>query len=133
LWHRCGTTEDNTLCHRLERARLQPGQKRDNAISPLEYFSNTRAVFGYVQGGFFLREKTLGILLSLYSNWKNAFGAGDVSGLLSAGAEARVFSQLFGTDESVPFSKHRKAEKQPQIPRLTTPKLKNAWGPVRSG
>jgi hypothetical protein len=24
-------------------------------------------------------------------------------------------------------------EKQPQILRLTTPKLKNAWGPVRSG
>ncbi len=24
-------------------------------------------------------------------------------------------------------------EKQPQILRLTTPKLKNVWGPVRSG
>jgi len=24
-------------------------------------------------------------------------------------------------------------EKQPQILRLTTPKLKSAWGPVRSG
>jgi hypothetical protein len=38
----------------------------------LEHFSNTRAVLSCVQGGFFLRKKSLGILLSLYTNWKNA-------------------------------------------------------------
>jgi hypothetical protein len=38
----------------------------------LEHFFNMRAVFSCVQGGFFLRKKPLGILLSLYSNWKNA-------------------------------------------------------------
>jgi hypothetical protein len=38
----------------------------------LEHFSNTRAVLSGVQGGFFLRKKPLGILLSLYTNWKNA-------------------------------------------------------------
>jgi hypothetical protein len=29
-------------------------------------------VLSGVQGGFFLRKKPLGILLSLYTNWKNA-------------------------------------------------------------
>jgi hypothetical protein len=38
----------------------------------LEHFSNTRAVLSGVQGGFFLRKKPLDILLSLYTNWKNA-------------------------------------------------------------
>jgi hypothetical protein len=28
-----------------------------------------------VQGGFFLRKKPLGILLSLYTNWKNALAS----------------------------------------------------------
>jgi hypothetical protein len=31
-------------------------------------------VLSGVQGGFFLRKKPLGILLSLYTNWKNALG-----------------------------------------------------------
>jgi hypothetical protein len=37
-----------------------------------EHFANTRAVLSCVQGVFFLRKKTLGILLSLYNNWQNA-------------------------------------------------------------
>jgi hypothetical protein len=41
----------------------------------LEHFSNTRAVLSGVQGGFFLRKKPLGILLSLYTNWKNALNS----------------------------------------------------------
>jgi hypothetical protein len=32
-------------------------------------------VLSGVQGGFFLRKKPLGILLSLYTNWKNALAA----------------------------------------------------------
>ena len=47
-------------------------QKRSELQNALEHFSNTRAEFDCVQGVFFLRKKTLGILLSLYSNWKNA-------------------------------------------------------------
>jgi hypothetical protein len=43
-----------------------------NSAAALEHFSNTRAVLSGVQGGFFLRKKPLGILLSLYTNWKNA-------------------------------------------------------------
>jgi hypothetical protein len=38
----------------------------------LEHFSNTRAVLSGVQCCFFLRKKQLCILLSLYTNWKNA-------------------------------------------------------------
>jgi hypothetical protein len=41
-------------------------------VKDLVHFSNTRAVLSCVQGGFFLRKKPLGILLSLYTNWKNA-------------------------------------------------------------
>jgi hypothetical protein len=54
-------------------ARLSPlySIRRD----ALEHFSNTRAVLSGVQGGFFLRKKPLGILLSLYTNWKNALKA----------------------------------------------------------
>jgi hypothetical protein len=59
-----------------------------------------------VQGGFFLRKKPLGILLSLYSNWRNALAA-------------RVVSP-------------KPLEKQPRILRLTIPNLKSDWGRVRS-
>jgi hypothetical protein len=44
------------------------------AVLDVEHFSNMRAVLSGVQGGFFLRKKPLGILLSLYTNWKNALG-----------------------------------------------------------
>jgi hypothetical protein len=40
-------------------------RKFSRAAGCLEHFSNTRAVLGCVQGGFFLRKKPLGILVSL--------------------------------------------------------------------
>jgi hypothetical protein len=40
----------------------------------LERFSNLRALSRHVQGGFFLRKKPLGILPSVYSNWRTAIG-----------------------------------------------------------
>jgi hypothetical protein len=38
----------------------------------LEQFSNSCAVFSFVRGGFFLREKPHIILLPVYSNWRTA-------------------------------------------------------------
>jgi len=52
--------------------RKGKSQKREFDLVGIEHFSNTRAVLSGVQGGFFLRKKPLGILLSLYTNWKNA-------------------------------------------------------------
>jgi cytochrome c oxidase assembly factor CtaG len=41
---------------------------------PLERFPNSRALSGGVQGGFFLRKKSLDIVPSVYSNWRTAIG-----------------------------------------------------------
>jgi hypothetical protein len=38
-----------------------------------------------------------------------------------------------GVRDPVPQYWDEIGKKQPQILRLTTPKLKNAWGPIRSG
>ena len=38
----------------------------------LERFSNSGALSGSVQGDFFLRKKPLGIVISVYSNWRTA-------------------------------------------------------------
>jgi alpha-galactosidase len=53
----------------------------------LEHFSNTRAVSNCVHGGFFLRKKPLGILLSLCSNWRNAISFLALATSLSALAQ----------------------------------------------
>ncbi len=71
-------------------------QKRSELQSALEHFSNTRAEFDCVQGVFFLRKKTLGILLSLYSNGKNALA---LKRLIEIAAEILGSFEAYGDAE----------------------------------
>jgi hypothetical protein len=56
----------------------------------LERFSNSCALSGSVQGGFFLRKKPLDIVPSVYSSWRTAINAGSDT---SCGS-GRVFRNL---------------------------------------
>jgi|GEM_PF-337151 hypothetical protein len=77
-------TIDVTPAHESRQFLFLLASTRKNGNTKLlEHFSNTRAVFSCVQGGFFLRKKPLGILLSLYTNWKNALARTAAQGILS--------------------------------------------------
>ena len=57
---------------KLKPVPFKGGDTQDYFNKLLEPFSNSCALFGSVQGGFFSRKKPLIMVLSVYSNWRTA-------------------------------------------------------------
>ena len=57
---------------KLKPVPFKGGDTQDYFNKLLEQFSNSCALLSCVQGGFFLREKPLIIVLSVCSNWRTA-------------------------------------------------------------